>query len=345
MNDTLTTVVARAMGLPETEINVSLRFSHEHQSNRLYDVWAGDRRLIAKEFLKPNEWRDAPLREFRALELLAPLDIAPQPVAYIQPHSATHKPVVVYEFMEGEAWGRRRPTSEELAKLAEVWLRMNAVSAENLWMSRGQDRPLEEVEARFHADLKDYADWVESEFHAGRRAVDLCFLVLESRHAAIRELSDQTPALRFCRADPRFANVIQRPDGRLGLVDWEDSGLRDPARDLADLMTHPNQEDLVSPKEWKAFLKPYLAVEGKSDRQLKRRLDLYLALFPIYWLVALIRHGIQLAREGQLRGWMEHGLPAGEKLRRYLARGLAWPELKFAQQMQMLSRVAFFPSV
>jgi thiamine kinase-like enzyme len=30
--------------------------------------------------------------------------------------------------------------------------------------------------------------------------------------------------MRFCRADPRFANVITRPDGRLAMVDWEDSG-------------------------------------------------------------------------------------------------------------------------
>jgi Ser/Thr protein kinase RdoA (MazF antagonist) len=345
MSNALTTIVAKATGLSSSEVNVSLRPPLEHQSNRLYDVWASDRHLIAKEFLKPNEWQEAPQREFKALELLVSLDIAPQPVAHIQPHSKTHNPIVVYEFMEGEAWHRHRPTATELAQLAEVWLKMNAVSTEGLWLSRGQSRSFDDIEASFHADLKDYADWVESAFPAGRRAVDLCFTVLESRHSAIRELSDQDPALCFCRADPRFANVIRRPDGRLGLVDWEDCGLRDPARDLADLMTHPNQEDLVTPKAWKAFLKPYLAVQGKSDRQLKRRVDLYLALFPIYWLIALIRHGIQLAREGRLKGWVEHGLPAGEKLRRYLARGLAWPELKFARQMQTLSRVAFFPSV
>jgi aminoglycoside phosphotransferase (APT) family kinase protein len=318
----------------------------------LYDVWAGDQHLIAKEFLKPAEWQDAPRREFQALELLAPLDIAPIPIAYIQPHATTRRPIVLYEFMEGESWDRHRPTSTELSQLAEVWLKMNAASVdasvdastEGLWMSRGQSRSFDDIEAGFHADLKDYSDWVESAFPAGRRAVDLCFTVLESRHSAMRELSDQDPTLCFCRADPRFANVIRRPDGRLGLVDWEDSGLRDPARDLADLMTHPNQEDLISPKVWKAFLKPYLAVRGQADRHLKRRVDLYLAVFPIFWLVTLIRHGIRLAREGRLKGWMEHGLPAGEKLRRYLARGLAWPEMNFARQMKTLARVAFFPS-
>ena len=101
MNSALTTIMAKATGLSSSEVDVSLRPPLEHQSNRLYDVRAGDRHLIAKEFLKPNEWQDAPRREFKALELLASLDIAPQPVAHIQPHSQAHKPIVVYEFMEG----------------------------------------------------------------------------------------------------------------------------------------------------------------------------------------------------------------------------------------------------
>jgi len=58
----------------------------------------------------------------------------------------------------------------------------------------------------------------------------------------------------FCRSDARFANVIARPDGRVGLVDWEDSGLRDPARELADLLHHPNQEDLIDAEGWQPFL-------------------------------------------------------------------------------------------
>jgi hypothetical protein len=32
----------------------------------------------------------------------------------------------------------------------------------------------------------------------------------------------------FCRSDARFANVIARRDGRVGLVDWEDSACATP---------------------------------------------------------------------------------------------------------------------
>jgi hypothetical protein len=51
-----------------------------HHSNRLIDAWSGGQHLIVKEFLKPDEFDGAPAREYRALQLLAPLDIAPQPV-------------------------------------------------------------------------------------------------------------------------------------------------------------------------------------------------------------------------------------------------------------------------
>jgi len=322
----------------------------DYQSNRLYDVWAGNRHLIVKEFLRPDEFQDAPVREFRALALLAPLDIAPQPVHFYvdKTHPLTAPPlgpIVIYEFMEGEMWDRHHPTAAELTQLAEVWLKMNRVPTDSLWMSRGYDRSFDETEARFRALFQTYAAWVEAEFVPAQQAVDLCFALLESCHTVVRELADYDPSLCFCRADARFANVIRRPDGRLGLVDWEDSGLRDPARDLADIITHPNQEDLLSPDEWQAFLQPYLAIRSQSDPDLLHRMHLYLALFPVFWLAVLVREGIHRVGTERLAGWNIHGLPANEKLRRYLARGLAWPEVDFSSQMETLAEVAFFPSV
>lgn len=89
--------------------------------------------------------------------------------------------------------------------------------------------------------------------------------------------------LCFCRSDPPFANVIARPDGRVGLVDWEDSGLRDPACELADLLHHPNQEDLIGPDAWRPFLDRYLP-SRRADAGFSERLRGYLAFFPVFWL-------------------------------------------------------------
>ena len=138
--------------------------------------------------------------------------------------------------------------------------------------------------------------------------------------------------------------MIRRPDGRLGLVDWEDSGLRDPARDLADITFHANQEDLLSPNEWQAFLQPYAAVRGQSDPALLHRTHLYAALFPIFWLAVLMRDGLRRVGTERLAGWKVNGLPANWRLRRYLARGLAWPEMDFSDEIEELAGLEFFPS-
>ena len=117
--------LAQLVGTGTADLCVQLRPTLDHQSNRLYDVWvggAGGRHLIVKEFLKPDEFATAPLREYRALELVAPLDIAPKPVAVVPGPEPPLGPLVVYEFLEGSSWDRRRRSAAELVKLAELWL-------------------------------------------------------------------------------------------------------------------------------------------------------------------------------------------------------------------------------
>ena len=171
----------------------------------------------------------------------------------------------------------------------------------------------------------------------------MCLSLLEKRRDAMSELAGCAPVPCFCRSDPRFANVIRRPDGRLGLVDWEDSGLRDPAIDLADLVTHANQEDLLSSDEWQAFLEPYLAARSRIDPHLSHRMHLYLSVFPLFWLVMLTREGIRMHEQERLKDWQANKMPAHQRLRRYLARSLAWPEQDFSSQLAQLDGVKFFP--
>jgi len=336
----LTTIAARATGLPASAIHLAPRPPLAHQANQLHDFWADGRHLILKEFLLSDEKHAAAEREYRALELLAPLDLAPQPVFF----DASLGPVVIYEFMGGEMWDRRKPTAAALAQLADARLHMNAVEAGQLWLSRGYDQTLEQISARMQAHLKAYADWVEAQFPGGRAAATACLGLLATRRGVVDELIAAEPELCFCKADPRFANVIQRPDGRLGLIDWEDSGLRDPARDLADVVTHPNQEDLLSPDDWQAFVQPYLAGHANREAGLARRAHLYQALFPIFWLTRITSYGQQLlASAGGLDGWSINGLRPNVRLRRYLARAQAWPRLNFERELEQLNDLEFFP--
>ena len=61
------------------------------------------------------------------------------------------------------------------------------------------------------------------------------------------------------------------------------------------------------------------------------------------WLAVLAREGMRLAAASQLAGWHVHGLPANQKLRRYLARSLAWPEVDSLAPMETIGEVVFFP--
>lgn len=127
------------------------------------------------------------------------------------------------------------------------------------------------------------------------------------------------------------------------MVDWEDSGVHDPMGDVADMMVHANQEDLLTPSEWRAFLQPYLSARRPFDPDAADRLREYLGSLPLLWLAILIREGMRRASQGALAGWTVNGLPANQRLRRYLARALAWPDLDFEDQLAGLAEVTFFP--
>lgn len=335
--EALTNELAKAIGAHPKRLQISLRKPLDFQSNNLYDILGNGLHLIAKEFIRPDELTVAPVREYKALQLLEPLEIAPRPV-FFEPAIA---PIVVYEYMEGDMWDRRTVSASDLSKLMKVWLKFNSLSVD--WVSRDSERSLDDVEQELHRRLQAYTDWCSSEFKSGKPMAETCMQLLENRHAVIQELSEYTPRPCFCRCDPRFANVIQRPNGQLGLIDWEDSGLRDPAKEAADLLTHPNQEDLLGWEEWQAFTKPYLEAYSKLDTNIAHRMHLHLAIFPIFWLTTLIKRGVWLASTGQGFSQTINGLPSNIRLRRYLARALAWPSMKYEHIIGKLEPLDFFP--
>ena len=342
--ETLRAGLAGRLGFPA--LRLAERPALDHQSNRLYDAWQGGTHLIVKEFLLADHDLEAPWREYAALERLAGLDVAPRPVLYAPAGTLEGAgPLVVYEYLEGAMWDRGDRVPEDLAALARAWLAINHVPSAGLWLARGQAVRPAEIARRLAADLAVYTDWAAGDYPAGLEAVERWHALLARRQSIVAALEADEPVLCFCRLDPRFANVIGRPDGRVGLVDWEDSGLRDAARDLADLLTHANQEDIVPPAVWPAFLEPYLAGRRSADPNLWDRAHLYLALFPLYWLSRLLRVGAERARNAALTGWSINGRPPNWRLRRYLARATAWPDPDFSRALATAQTLTFFPGV
>jgi aminoglycoside phosphotransferase (APT) family kinase protein len=317
--------------------SISPRAPLPHQSNHLHDVWIDRAHLIAKEFVLSDERPDGADHEFRALRLLQPLDLAPRPLVY----EPAIGPVVVYAYMDGTMWDRRAPSAGELVALADVWVQVHDLPTDGLWLGRGQARPWTEVAQRIRGPIEAYGEWVARAGKAQQTAARWCQRAVQRSFAVGAELESLKAPLRWCRSDTRFANVIARPDGRLGLIDWEDSGLRDPARELADLFTHPNQEDLLDASARQVFLDRYLP-SRRGDAGLADRLQRYLALFPLFWLSLLLAEGMQRTAQGTLGAWLVNEMPPNDRLRRYLARCSAWPALELEATLADLGDVVFF---
>jgi hypothetical protein len=102
---------------------------------------------------------------------------------------------------------------------------------------------------------------------------------------------------------------------------------------------------LLTPAEWQPFLEPYLAAQTVLDPTLPRRVELYGAIYPLFWLAALFcKLGIGRARAGTLANWTINGLPANERLRRYLARALAWPDPSYTAKLAEIRGLELFPT-
>ena len=339
--EVLQTLVNKIANVDLTAQQIALWQPIEQHRNHLYKIQFGNEQWIAKAFSKPDEFDDAPRREFAAMQLLAPYDIAPQPIHY-EKHDGDQQPIVLYEFMPGEMWDRYTPTAEELQHLAHLWLTMHTAPTADLWLSRGMEQTASQIVERFATHFQHYANWTAAHFPAGQQSAAYLQQVAEKCSTIIDRLFQMKPVLCFSRADPRFANVIRRPDQRLGMIDWEDSGLRDPARDVADIVSHPNQEDLLTWAEWQPFFEPYLAERRKVDPEIEQRVHLYHAIYPLFWLSGLVRYGIRLWETDQIENWNINTMNPNERLRRYLARAMAWPKIDFEYELDAVAEMVFF---
>ena len=64
--------------------------------------------------------------------------------------------MVVYEYLDGEMWDRRRPSADELAALAEVWLTVHAIPPERVWRNARYLFLVSERYAEFAASFRAY---------------------------------------------------------------------------------------------------------------------------------------------------------------------------------------------
>ncbi|MEL7433294.1 MAG: aminoglycoside phosphotransferase family protein [Chloroflexota bacterium] len=306
-------------------IQIKKRPPLDIQSNALFDVYTGQHRWIAKVYLKEAEYDSAPLTEYRNLKRLAPHGLAPTPIAHFA-YDGMHQPVVIYDYIDGEMVDRRPLTVAEMRDFAEMWVRLNRLPTDGLWHSRRWDEFLPERFAYWDSVYAEYIAWAKTHMPQAVEPVQEAYALYETHADTLATINPHAlPAdtLCHCHADPRFANLIQRPDGSFVYVDWEDGGLRDPAFVIGNMMVQPNQEDLLSKAHWDAFLDVYCAGMGYARIDFEARVNAYKIGTALLWFGGLLRFLAHKADNGEHVGFRINGMPANQRLRRYLARCMA----------------------
>jgi aminoglycoside phosphotransferase (APT) family kinase protein len=257
--------------------------------------------------------RQRAYREWAALQALhaAGLALAPAPVAYA-PAGPLPQPVVVYRWVEGAPLGGGTMTDDELARLVTSLSLMHrtppapAVAMLTAWHQPASYAAyLDEIRS-FVGRVRDWAN--------GPRAAanDLPGWIadLPARMPLLEETLEQAevlaagkngasayPVPALVRVDGNLDNVLHDASGALYFVDWEYSGLGDPAYDLAELRWHPRNRG-VSQGQWEAALAAYRP--HPADTTFQARLAVYSRLLPAWWVGRSAIHLLQGA--GQLGG-------------------------------------------
>jgi thiamine kinase-like enzyme len=98
----------------------------------------------------------------------------------------------------------------------------------------------------------------------------------------------QIPTIRIssclCHGDPNVRNMIVTSGG-VRLVDWEYSGINDPAHEIAALMSHPIGGS-ASEERWRWLAEQYALLSGEPD--MLPRIRVHYALRLAWWCVRLL---------------------------------------------------------
>ena len=187
-----------------------------------HDVFAMDD-VVVKVF---RSWaRDEPRREWEALCALADSGLAAMPIAF----DPVEPPVVVMSMLPGRSLASvELLTSERVAVLGAAYRRLHEVRPPSGRLSLSHPATL------VPRTRSMFDEWNEVGCEL-RDAVDAAKAWLETP-AADRLVSGSASV--FCPGDPNLANTLWSDDRSLRFIDFEDSGLGDPAFEIGDMAEH-----------------------------------------------------------------------------------------------------------
>jgi hypothetical protein len=216
-------------------------------------------------------------REYEAQQLFSPLGLAPQPLWFDRDAELLPRQVVGYAYVDGSPPDMADPGVQ--AAVAQAIARVHATDAAEL--ARVSPNPmgfktfwtlLQENIATVSTDLAPFPDLVR-----GMTELQTAASALAAEAAPL--WANATPTPIHGEFSPE--NTLITPRG-VTFVDWELSGLGDPALEVARFA----QGHLVETATREQWLATYLA--AFNPPQMAERIALYRMLLPIEWLCLLL---------------------------------------------------------
>jgi aminoglycoside phosphotransferase (APT) family kinase protein len=250
--------------------------------HHVFTMRLGHEEVVAK--LYPSQARAEPEREWQALCSFQSLRLSPRPLSF---HPADDLPAVLMECVPGTPVDALALSDTQLAAIGAAHVALRQMQHRSPWRHATNHpavvlrRACDNCEHFDPAELKERSESVEVAWSLARR-----WLATGDAQAVGRP-----PRQVLCRGDTNLVNYLFAGD-RLWLVDFEDSGLNDPAFELADMAEHLNARP-VAEAMWERMAD---ALRLRPADRLRCRHGRRLA--AIFWLTILVGREIR----GRTRG-------------------------------------------
>lgn len=236
-----------------------------------------------------NDPRRRAEREYRALSVLDTLglDLAPHPVLFDE--TAYSLPLIVETWVEGEVIADPPDSAAAWAQLIDYYVNIhNVTCAQVCAAGMALEKPIL------------YAESAEACKELIRQKITR--LPLNAQPESLRRLYARfdarrlphwdAPPLALARNDPNPRNFIRRGGQAWASVDWEYSGITDPAFDFADMLTHPQYIDVSSGQQAR-LIDEYVArmdKSGSTDTGRAARIRAYQLTMTVWWVARFAQY-------------------------------------------------------
>lgn len=259
--------------------------------------------------------RNRAQREFNALQLLDSLNscVAPRPLYFDR--EQFRLPVVVQTWIDGAALNSPPVDDGTWINILLAYHDVHLVTGEAI-RERGialqpcglvTEQPKNAV-----AGLRKFLASIPSE----DQPCDLIDLLVRLESLTLPSIQ---VTYGLCHGDATIRNMLQTVAGVV-LIDWEYSGLGDPAHEIAKIMAHPHAK-AVSEDRWQWLTERYAQIAG--DEGLCQRIQVQYTLALIWWCVRLVYgHSVLLRRPTRrlVGSAPEVEISSADNIERYLLR-------------------------